>query len=87
MVFTREAPVQAAANLLALDDRLFNLSEEDYRGAAGAHRAIGTLRGYAVSSKPGSIGAAGDGLLHGNNFWLRKHLVEETGGFARDITR
>ena len=45
MVFTHEAPVQAAADLIAHDDWLFNLSEEDYRGAAKAHRAIGTLRG------------------------------------------
>ena len=27
------------------------------------------------------------GVFIGNNFWVRKHLVEETGGFALDVTQ
>ena len=27
------------------------------------------------------------GLFNGSNHWVRQHLVEETLGFARDLTR
>ena len=27
------------------------------------------------------------GLFNGTNYWIRQHLIEETHGFARDLTR
>lgn len=27
------------------------------------------------------------GLFNGSNYWIRRHLIEETHGFARDLTR